>query len=93
MYHRGVFKIAYGRAWLKGHRTTLYHLTTLYTEDYDNAIKKLSNETEKSIKNVNDMSNKLATMFYQTVNTTELKRELAELEEELEEAELVGLKE
>jgi hypothetical protein len=80
--HRGILKIAYGRAWLRGHRTTLYYV------DYDNAIKKLSNEAEKSVGKVEDMSNKLATIFYQTVNTTELERGLAELE-----AELIGLEE
>ena len=61
--HRGILKIAYGRAWLRGHRTTLYYV------DYDNAIEKLSNEAEESVEN---MSNKLATMFCPDSNTTEL---------------------
>jgi len=65
-----------------GHRTTLYYV------DYDNAIKKLSNEAAKSVREVEDMSNKLATMFCPDSNATELDKELATLEKEL-----AGLKE
>ena len=79
VYHRGLLKIAYGRAWLKGHRTTLYIM------DYDNAIKKLSDKTAESIKKVDDMSNKLTTMFCPCTDAMELEKELAELEAELEE--------
>lgn len=77
VYHKGVMKIAYGKAWFKGHRTTLY------VEDYE----KLSYKTAELSENVDHIGNELATMFCPDSNTTELNRELATLEKELAELE------